>query len=76
MSKRINVGVIGVGGIGAGAHLSAYQRISDVEIMALCDRSEKRLQEVARQYDVKTPILTIEKCWNYRALMRLEHCQE
>jgi len=43
MAKKLRVGFIGVGGI-AGAHLSAYEKMSDVEIVALCDIKAETLQ--------------------------------
>ena len=43
-------GIIGVGKICQGCHLPAYDKIDDVEIVALCDINEQRLNEVGKKY--------------------------
>lgn len=49
--KKLRVGVIG-GGVGR-IHIEAYQALpADVELVALCDANETRLQEVADRYRV------------------------
>lgn len=48
----MRTGIIGVGGIGTGAHLPAYHRIPDMEIAALCDKSGERLDRFARRFQV------------------------
>jgi len=51
VKKKIKVGVIGAG-IGR-THLNGYQALShDVEIAALCDLNQARLNEVAEQYSI------------------------
>ena len=42
MADKIKVGVVGNGGI-SGEHLGAYAKNPDVEIWALCDINEERL---------------------------------
>ncbi len=49
---RLNVGVVGVG-IGR-AHLRGYQQLNEeVNVAALCDVNEVRLNEVADEYNIK-----------------------
>lgn len=52
MSKKIKVGIIGVGGI-SGVHLRGYKALpEDVEIYAFCDIDEKRLKEKGEKFGV------------------------
>ena len=37
MQKKYKVGLIGLGGIAKGAHMSAYGRMDNVELAAICD---------------------------------------
>ena len=48
MISKLRVGLIGCGNIGAGAHLPAYARIPEAELVAVCDIREERAQEAAR----------------------------
>lgn len=49
--SRLRVGVIGTG-IGK-AHLEGYQKLADtVEVVALCDSDETRLNQIADKFDV------------------------
>ncbi|MFW5985536.1 MAG: Gfo/Idh/MocA family protein, partial [Halanaerobiaceae bacterium] len=47
-------GVVGVGNIGQGAHLPAYDSIQDTQLVAICDTDEQRLKKIAREYDIAT----------------------
>ena len=46
----LKIGMIGVGKICQGVHLPAYDKIDDVEIVAICDINEQRRQEVGKKY--------------------------
>ncbi len=48
---RVRTAVVGVGHM-AQSHLPNLSDFPDVDLVALCDVSEERLQEAARQYDV------------------------
>jgi predicted dehydrogenase len=51
--EKVRVGIIGVGGIATSAHIPAYQKLADaVEIVAVCDVDEKRVKQVAEQFNV------------------------
>ena len=50
--KTINVGIIGVGGIGVNSHLKGYLKAQGVRVAAICDIDEKRLQEVGEEYGI------------------------
>jgi len=42
--KKVNVGIIGSGGIFQGAHLPAYPDVEEAKLVALCDVSEQTLR--------------------------------
>jgi len=47
--KRVNVGVIGSGGIFQGAHLPAYVDVEEAKLVALCDISEEALKRAEKR---------------------------
>jgi len=47
--KRVNVGVIGSGGIFQGAHLPAYADVEEAKLAALCDVSGETLKQAERR---------------------------
>jgi predicted dehydrogenase len=49
--SKIGVGVIGVGAFGE-EHVAAYRTLYDVEVVAISDTRESRLQEIASKYGV------------------------
>jgi predicted dehydrogenase len=51
MAKTLKVGFIGTGGI-AQAHLAAWDKCADAEVVALCDVSEKALASSAEKWCV------------------------
>lgn len=55
MTKRLRVGVVGVGAIAtdeAHGHIPNYLRIPDVEVVALSDVNGRRARHVADQFDI------------------------
>ena len=50
---KIKVGVIGCGAIAQRRHITEYADNSQVEIVAVCDINEERVNEVAEQYNAK-----------------------
>src|SRR5438445_8427027 len=52
-SKRtVRVGVVGLGWFGE-KHLRILSQLPNVDVVAVCSRSESRAREVARKYGVK-----------------------
>jgi predicted dehydrogenase len=51
--KKLRVGVIGTGGIAKHAHIPNYQKLDDVEVVALCDRNPEAVRAAAEQFGVK-----------------------
>lgn len=43
-NNRINLGIIGLGKLGRESHLEAFLNIDEVQVLALCDVEESRLQ--------------------------------
>lgn len=52
MSKKIRVGIIGTGGIAVNAHMPAWAKHPDSEIIAVCDCNEQAMERAAIEYDV------------------------
>lgn len=50
---KIRIGIIGAGNIAQNAHIPAYLKQKDVELVAVCDIKEERAKEVAQKYDMK-----------------------
>lgn len=50
---KVRIGLIGVGNIAQNAHIPAYLKQKDVEIVAVCDLKEERAREVAEKYGIK-----------------------
>ena len=44
MSKKLKVGIIGLGGICKGAHMLGYKEIDNVEIVAVCDILPEKIE--------------------------------
>ena len=51
--KRVRVGMIGVGGWGAGGHMQAYQDSPHAEVVAVCDTVPERARQVAGDWNVE-----------------------
>jgi predicted dehydrogenase len=67
--KRVNIGLIGTGGIAQGVHLPAYKKLEaegKVKIVALCDIDEKKLAEANAKFG---PAQTFT---DYKDLLALE----
>ena len=46
MLNPIQIGIIGVGGIGVGAHMGGYQNAQGANVVAICDVNPARLKEI------------------------------
>lgn len=55
--KKARIGLVGAGNI-ANAHLQAYSKIDNVEIVAICDINEERLKETADLFGIEKRYLT------------------
>lgn len=50
---KVRIGLIGAGNIAQNAHIPAYLKQSDVELVAVCDLNEGRAKGVAEKYGMK-----------------------
>jgi predicted dehydrogenase len=50
---KIRIGLIGAGNICQNAHIPAYLKQKDAELVAVCDLKEDRAKEVAQKYGLK-----------------------
>ncbi len=60
MSKKIKVGIIGVGTIGS-VHAEAYNKLEDAQLHALCDINPERLAEKAKKHNVSKTYATYQE---------------
>ncbi|MDD4796798.1 MAG: Gfo/Idh/MocA family oxidoreductase [Eubacteriales bacterium] len=52
MSKKLKIGVIGVGGIATGVHIPGILNSPDMELVALCDIDEENLKVKAERFGI------------------------
>ena len=50
--KRINVGVIGAGGIARSVHLPSLSEIEEANVVAICDLRLEKAKEMAEKYNI------------------------
>ncbi len=59
-NRKIRIGLIGAGNICQNAHIPAYLKQDDIELVAVTDLKESRAQEVADKYAIKHVASSIE----------------
>ncbi|MEE1224452.1 MAG: Gfo/Idh/MocA family oxidoreductase [Clostridia bacterium] len=52
MSKKLKVGIIGLGGICKGAHMLGYKEMDNVEIVAVCDILPEKIEAYKKEFDM------------------------
>ena len=66
-TRRIRVGVIGLGfGL---YHIRGYQQCPDVEVFAVCARTDETVKNIAREYGIRHAVT------DYRALLAMEEIE-
>lgn len=60
-NNKVRIGIIGVGNIAQNAHIPAYLKRNDVELVAVCDLKEERAKQVAEKYNIKYAVKNIEE---------------
>ena len=60
-NRKIRIGLIGAGNICQNAHIPAYLKQNDVELVAVTDLKESRAQEVADKYGIPHVSASIEE---------------
>lgn len=66
MSKKLKVGIIGVGGIAQSCHIPAFVKHPEAEITAVCDARPEVLEKVADELGVK------HRYTDYNDLIKIE----
>ncbi len=56
MDKKLKVGLIGAGGIANGAHMPAWVKMDNAEIVAICDIKPEKAQKTAEKFGVNAQI--------------------
>ncbi|MEG0768071.1 MAG: Gfo/Idh/MocA family oxidoreductase, partial [Clostridia bacterium] len=59
--EKMRIGIIGAGNIAQSAHLPAYQKRDDVEIVAIADLNLARAQEAAKKFGIGAAYRTVEE---------------
>ena len=67
MEKKLRVAVIGVGGIAQNQHLPAYEKIDNVDVVAVCDINEPRVKMVAEKFNVP------KDCTDYKEILEMDN---
>lgn len=67
--NNINVGIIGAGGIAQMGHIPSYQKMENVEVVAICDPNKIKLKDVVKRFNISKTFT------DYRSLLRLEGIQ-
>ena len=57
--KKVRIALIGAGNI-ANTHLDAYKSLENVEIAAICDIDEERLNQTADKYGIANRYTSVE----------------
>jgi len=53
MEKKLSIGIVGLGALAQTTHIPIYRKMSNVEIVAICDSDVRKLDHVARRVGVK-----------------------
>lgn len=62
MSRKLRIGIIGVGGIATGAHIPGYKNLLDkVELVAVADVNYERAQRVAEEHGFQKAYASYEE---------------
>ena len=56
MLKTYKVGIIGLGGIAKGAHMTAYTRMKNVEVVAICDIVPEKIEAFKTRFGLSDDI--------------------
>jgi len=58
---KIRVAIVGAGNICRSAHLPAYKKLNDVEVVAVADKNLERAQETAKMFDIPAAFGSIDE---------------
>lgn len=72
--RRIRVAVVGTGAIATGAHIPAYKRNDDVDLVALVDTDENRASKVAKKFGVRKFYKSVEELFSKEDVDAISIC--
>lgn len=72
--KRLKVAVVGTGAISTRAHIPAYKNNKDVDLVALVDADEVRVERVAKKFGVKEYYASIDELFSKRNVDAISIC--
>lgn len=61
MLKKVRIGIIGAGNIAQSAHIPAYLKNPNVELVGVCDQNLQRAQEVKEKHGMKYAVSSIQE---------------
>lgn len=59
--KKLKIGLVGAGNIAGSAHLPAYQKRTDIDLVAIADLNLGRAQDAAKKYGVPHAYASVEE---------------
>ena len=74
INEKVKVAVIGAGEIGTKAHIPAYLKNPNVELVGLVDADEKKLQKASKKYRLKNCYTSFDQLINNTAVDAISVC--
>lgn len=74
MSKKLRIGLIGAGSIATNAHMPAYSRMDNVEIVAVCDIKLEKAVALAEKFGVAQVFENYEDVLNLADIDAVDIC--
>ena len=74
MSKKLRIGLIGAGSIATNAHMTAYSRMDNVEIVAVCDIKLEKAVALAEKFGVAQVFENYEDVLNLADIDAVDIC--
>lgn len=72
--KKIRIGICGAGNIATNMHLPAYQKIENVEIVAICDITVERAKVAAEKFNIPNYYSSVEEMLQGTELDAVDVC--
>jgi UDP-N-acetylglucosamine 3-dehydrogenase len=73
-NSKTKIAVIGVGEIGTKAHIPAYLRNENADLVALVDADEKRLKKTAKKFKIKNCFSSIDELLQNQSIDAVSVC--
>lgn len=73
--KLIRLGIVGLGGVGAGAHLPLWLKMKNqIQVEALCEENQEKLQKVSKQSGISKTYTNINDMLKQERLDAVDIC--